>query len=79
MDPGSPPTLLVQNEKVNMIGGYHIIQYQQFEAPSGFEEPLKPSLPIPGKSKQKFTFMAPMGYMPNMTSKLMTISPCHAN
>jgi hypothetical protein len=41
------------------------------------KQPLQPSASISDKFKQKFFFMTPMRYMPNVTWKEMPFCSCH--
>jgi len=52
---------IVHDEKVNVIGGDHIVQDCQPIAPPRLIEPLKPSSLVLGELQEQFSLMTPVG------------------
>ena len=60
-----------------MIKGHDIIKYTQTVSFFCFKEPVKPTFPIPFKSKQKFLFMTPVGDVPGESRYAASVRSRH--
>ena len=58
-------------------GGDHAIQYHQVAALLRLEQPLHPSMTIPGESQEKLPLVASMREMPDMPRNIMAMCSCH--
>ena len=49
---------VVSYKKVDVVGGYHVVEHTETIALLCLEEPLKVPASVPGKGEQEFLFMA---------------------
>jgi hypothetical protein len=68
---------VVPDEEVNVIGGDRVIQNAQAETLPGLIKPGNPPLPVFCEFEQEFFFVAPMGNMPHVSGKEMSVCPRH--
>ena len=55
--------LAVDHQKVDVIGGDHVVEYFQVKAFLGFKEPEMPAFPVPGEFQEKFLFVWRIGWV----------------
>jgi hypothetical protein len=62
---------------MDVIGGNGVIEHPQALALLDFKEPSHACLPVSGKLEQKLFLMAPVGNMPNVTRKIVSVGSRH--
>ena len=68
---------VVSYQKVDVIGGDHVVKHTETIALLRLEEPLKVPASVPGKLEQEFFFVAAVRNMPHTPWKVMPIRPRH--
>jgi hypothetical protein len=62
---------------MDVVGGDHIVEDSKSVTLSGFIEPMKPAIFIFGKFEQEFSFMAPVGNVPDKSRQIMSFGSSH--
>ena len=65
----------INNQKMNVIGGHHVIEHAQAKALTGFKEPADPGLPVTGKFQQKLPRMTAVRQMPDLSPQVIPMCP----
>ena len=67
----------IYHQKMNVVGGHHVIQDSQPITPFGFKQSLNPSPLVFGKFQKKFSLVTAMYYVPHLARNIMSFRAWH--
>ena len=69
---------IIDDQKVDMIGGDNIVEYSQTKTFPGLKQPRLPAPSVLGEFQEKFLFVATVSNMPYLPRNMMSVCSRHS-